>query len=1086
MAWWNDYYTFRRPLTISTKAGTLPSGHRIAAPLDIPGYVSAGKLLSSYLDLEVVFYDGLNYTVLSSLVVADTGVLFPLHEDITSTSEGEYFIYCGNPLLVDVPTSPTYSPTGWDISENYLSSALSYTRPGEHWSEGRSSTKGAIATFAFSGTRVRIVAEKSNSQGKALIRLDKGPWTQVDLYSSTSVEETVFELTSLPATKHTVQMQVSGEKHPSSSGVEINFTSFDYLKAFEIQIGLEEVKNETSWTAANATLSSSAGVVTGEPGPRGETGAQGPAGSSLWVDVMAHLTDPTDPTLTVAEIEALGEQLFNDGGGTLWFAPGEYHLERIEQPADEANDWWFREGPPYYLSEFDMGAIRLRNGVNLVGSPGAKLIWSAYASNSSCIIGCDNPFDDSASAQIIEDVTTGQTQFVVDIDPTGFYEVGDYVQLRLGQVPGDTRECLWWTFGTVTAIDSSSITLDTHAEVDVTISEMFQQKYPTESTGDPAVAFSGQAYDYVEEVLDSFDRADSATTLGTSDSGDVWQYFQPGSGLIGISGNKAYMATSDAYGANIAYLDTGEANQFVKADMTPNGAGGNLGLLVRFDGATRNGYYVFFAGSSIGLLRLDAGAPTAIGLGWAGTVPTTCTLAVICDGSLIRVYLDGVLIIEETEATYTSNTEVGMLLNQSGAYVDNLSAGARMWKNYRAAWIRRFKPNRMIENVTIEGFELLREGGSSGVNSPQSGILLHRCRNVTVKDIKGSNTGTSLFSALETDAVHVENIRVHEANDIWDPDANDWSTGYYGGGLWWAGNKNATGKRLYVSNCQYAGIHHEQRSELHLTDVVIENGNANREANATAVNTFNGAHTTIERLTISGKEQDAVFFVPGPIDTLVVKDLNFYCDNADGLDFSFVEGRMHLKTLVAGVAVDQRYKLRTWQGVFPIPDNNVDFPSYIYTLPIPDGPVHRARLYVSSLTNVNNVAWLSNIGGYTGQFLWQDHSLDATPGPPSPEELEAGKTSELGRSFGGGQAINLLGTPIGNYLYDRAIGVTGSGTVPAGQWGSIELQYFAPDPAVLGSVGYDPDENEWDGHSMASLVDLPGLIDTIGHVTGWS
>lgn len=88
---------------------------------------------------------------------------------------------------------------------------------------------GARADFKFTGTGIKWIAAKAPNMGKAKITLDGVYMGLVDMYSPTNKVKSVFPKTGLTPVNHTLSIEVSGVKNPSSTGFNINIDSFEVI-----------------------------------------------------------------------------------------------------------------------------------------------------------------------------------------------------------------------------------------------------------------------------------------------------------------------------------------------------------------------------------------------------------------------------------------------------------------------------------------------------------------------------------------------------------------------------------------------------------------------------------------------------------------------------------------------------------------------------------------------------------------------------------------------------------------------------------------------------------------------------------------
>lgn len=185
------------------------------------------------------------------------------------------------------------------------------------------------------------------------------------------------------------------------------------------------------------------------------------------------------------------------------------------------------------------------------------------------------------------------------------------------------------------------------------------------------------------KVSDSFDRADSASTLGSADVGGAWTAW---AGTWGISSNKGYLVTTtdDAR----AYLDGLVPDGTLTVDITQSATRCFAGVSLRGVDAN-NELLVRYKSTTNDLLlskRVSSVVSTLTNVNPAWPAGTTKTLKVVCKGTLIQVYLGGVLEISYTltggdASTFTTPTLIGMYVNARA--VDGDDGGSR-YNNF--AW----------------------------------------------------------------------------------------------------------------------------------------------------------------------------------------------------------------------------------------------------------------------------------------------------------------------------------------------------------------------------------------------------------------
>lgn len=189
-----------------------------------------------------------------------------------------------------------------------------------------------------------------------------------------------------------------------------------------------------------------------------------------------------------------------------------------------------------------------------------------------------------------------------------------------------------------------------------------------------AVALYAPA-DSADGVLfsDDFNRADSATTLGTA-------YTVAGDLTFGISGNKAYTVDVESSLAGQATHDVGEADIDYTCDIVlrPGGGTDRGAATVRSDG-TESNRWVIFTDSAFTMLRLTkyvSGVPTDVETAAFIPVPGTIyTVRVAAKGSSWTVYVDGVSTITATDAANASLTHCGILATRT------ISGSTPTWDN---------------------------------------------------------------------------------------------------------------------------------------------------------------------------------------------------------------------------------------------------------------------------------------------------------------------------------------------------------------------------------------------------------------------
>lgn len=158
-------------------------------------------------------------------------------------------------------------------------------------------------------------------------------------------------------------------------------------------------------------------------------------------------------------------------------------------------------------------------------------------------------------------------------------------------------------------------------------------------------------------ITDSFNRANSTTSLGTADTGQAWTAH---SGVWGISSNQAYCET-DASFLNFATLaGAADGTLQVKLPSPGGGSGGSAWVVCRFTDVN-NCLYVACSGiDPYRLMRRQGGTLSTLGTGTIANANSNDVVKVVLLGSSIRVYVNGVLDLDVTTAFNQTAVRVGM------------------------------------------------------------------------------------------------------------------------------------------------------------------------------------------------------------------------------------------------------------------------------------------------------------------------------------------------------------------------------------------------------------------------------------------
>lgn len=153
---------------------------------------------------------------------------------------------------------------------------------------------------------------------------------------------------------------------------------------------------------------------------------------------------------------------------------------------------------------------------------------------------------------------------------------------------------------------------------------------------------------------DAFNRADSAVTMGTADTGQTWT---PLSGTWGIVSNTAYGVT--AVDGDVTIVDTGVTDGTAYATLT--GTSGSTYPCIVGRGTDNNNYYqvVMMAQGQANIYKKVAGTVTQL-----TTVNDTFangnTLGIRCSGTTISYLRNGSVITSVTDSSLTTGTKWGL------------------------------------------------------------------------------------------------------------------------------------------------------------------------------------------------------------------------------------------------------------------------------------------------------------------------------------------------------------------------------------------------------------------------------------------
>jgi hypothetical protein len=176
-------------------------------------------------------------------------------------------------------------------------------------------------------------------------------------------------------------------------------------------------------------------------------------------------------------------------------------------------------------------------------------------------------------------------------------------------------------------------------------------------------------------IADNFNRADNATSLGSTSTGDLeWSDF--GNNYFGISSNKGYFSNA-AFGGLAAVIDSGTSDGTLKVsiDFGPNEEG------IAFRATDASNYLVAKCSTGLNqcaIMKRDNGADSHVVAWTNATFGVAANMIVAMSGSSISLYVDGTLVISTTITFNQTATKHGLYVygGISGAAFDNFSFNA--------------------------------------------------------------------------------------------------------------------------------------------------------------------------------------------------------------------------------------------------------------------------------------------------------------------------------------------------------------------------------------------------------------------------
>lgn len=181
-------------------------------------------------------------------------------------------------------------------------------------------------------------------------------------------------------------------------------------------------------------------------------------------------------------------------------------------------------------------------------------------------------------------------------------------------------------------------------------------------------------------IKDSFNRADNATSLGSTETGQAWQ---PLNGTWGISNGKAYSVSDNS--DDICVFDVGKSDFSITCTFNCQTNGTNLRVINLIFRVLDAGNFLMTRENqgALELYKRVGGSFTQLASTPYGLLDNTdYTLTVLCSGNQINVYINGgaakiAYTLSGSESAFASYTKAGLRLTKAGlptnpARADNL------------------------------------------------------------------------------------------------------------------------------------------------------------------------------------------------------------------------------------------------------------------------------------------------------------------------------------------------------------------------------------------------------------------------------
>lgn len=233
ITWWRTEYPIRRNIKISTAGKfNILAGYPLTVAYNFTTLIGNNKARADFADIEVLYLDNDVWQVVPSYKFLQGEFLyiqFNAVENILDVNN-KYYVYMGNPSLVNRPTQVTYTSSDYAIDTSVNGTGLSFTRPLEDWKDGISTVADAKAAFSFYGINARCIVRKGPDRGLMELKVDNSPAINIDTYNPVYMDSIVYTSSGLELSQHDIRLRATGDKSKYSAGTSIQIVKFQYSR----------------------------------------------------------------------------------------------------------------------------------------------------------------------------------------------------------------------------------------------------------------------------------------------------------------------------------------------------------------------------------------------------------------------------------------------------------------------------------------------------------------------------------------------------------------------------------------------------------------------------------------------------------------------------------------------------------------------------------------------------------------------------------------------------------------------------------------------------------------------------------------